>query len=105
PLAAAKAQAQLALHQLSERRAEAGAVQALRVISHQIDHLARLVGDVLDVNQLESGLLELQPSDFDLTALLEEAVARLQPAPGEHPIRLEAPKPLPMLADRDRIDQ
>src|SRR5947208_2501565 len=49
PLAAAKAQAQLALHQLSERRAEAGAAQALRVISHQIDHLARLVGDVLDV--------------------------------------------------------
>ena len=53
-------------------------------------HLAGLVGDLLDVNQLESGLLELQPSDFDLTALLEEAVARLQPASGQHPIRLEA---------------
>src|SRR5205823_6204495 len=49
PLAAAKAQAQLALHQLGQQRAEAGTAQALRVIAQQIDRLARLVGDLLDV--------------------------------------------------------
>ena len=46
PLAAAKAQAQLALHQLGERRDETGASRALRMISQQIDRLTRLVGDL-----------------------------------------------------------
>src|SRR5436309_13137146 len=54
PLAAAKAQAQLALHQLDEDRGEQTTVQALRLISRQIDRLVRLVGDLLDVNRLET---------------------------------------------------
>src|SRR5436190_5780904 len=48
PLAAAKAQAQLALHQLGERRADAATSRALRLISQQIDRLNRLVGDLLE---------------------------------------------------------
>src|ERR1700716_1923404 len=50
PLAAAKAQTQLALHQLGERRSEGGTAHALRVISQQIDRLGRLVNGLLDVN-------------------------------------------------------
>src|SRR5438270_5735960 len=63
PLAAAKAQTQLALHQLGERRNDSPAAQALGVISHQIDRLARLVGDLLDANRLEAGSFDLQPSE------------------------------------------
>jgi signal transduction histidine kinase len=105
PLAAAKAQTQLALHQLGERRSEAGTAQALRVISHQIDRLARLVGDLLDANRLESGSFELQPSEFEVAKLLEEARARTEPADGRHPIQVNVPENLSMVADRDRIDQ
>ncbi len=105
PLAAAKAQAQLALHQLGEQQAEAGAARALRVISRQIDRLARLVGDLLDMNRLESGRFELNPSEFDLVGLIEEARGRMQPAGDQHPIRVRAPDQLHVFADRDRIDQ
>src|SRR4051794_27602873 len=69
PLAAAKAQAQLALHQLGERRDEGDTARALRVISQQIDRLNRLVGDLLEASRLDSGKFDLEVSDFDLAAL------------------------------------
>jgi signal transduction histidine kinase len=105
PLAAAKAQAQLALHQLGEKRTDAGTARALRLISQQIDRLNRLVGDLLEASRLESGKLELQPVEFDLTALLEEMRHRMQPLGDRHPIQIQAPDTLPLVADRDRIEQ
>src|SRR6266850_2393863 len=57
PLAAAKAQAQLALHQLGERSADAGTARALRLISQQIDRLNRLVGDRDRIEQVLANLL------------------------------------------------
>ena len=105
PLAAAKAQAQLALHQLDDSRGEENTARALRLISRQIDRLARLVGDLLDVNRLESGQLDLAPADFDLVTLLEEVRSRMQPLADRHPIHVVAPERLVIFADRDRIDQ
>lgn len=105
PLAAAKAQAQLALHQLSERPAEAPTAQALRVISRQIDRLSRLVGDLLDANRLESGQLELEETEFDLSKVLEEVRARMDPLDGRHTIRVTAPEGLRLRGDRLRIEQ
>ena len=105
PLAAAKAQAQLALHQLGEAHEENGAARALRVISRQIDRLARLVGDLLDVNRLESGQLQLNFAEFDLPGLIEELRNRMQPAGDKHRIVVRAPEHLSIFADRDRIEQ
>ena len=105
PLAAAKAQAQLALHQLDDDRDEESTARALRVISRQIDRLVRLVGDLLDVNRLEAGQLDLTPGEFDLTALLEEVRTRMQPLADHHRIQVRAPDRLLVFADRDRIDQ
>jgi len=105
PLAAAKAQAQLALHQIDEDRGEQTTVQALRLISRQIDRLVRLVGDLLDVNRLETGQLELSPAEFDIVALLEEVRTRLQLVAEGHQIRVRAPERLLVFGDRDRIDQ
>jgi signal transduction histidine kinase len=105
PLAAAKAQTQLALHQLADRQPESGAANALRVISHQIDRLARFVGDLLDLNRLESGGFDLRKSEFDFAALVEEVRKRMEPLDGRHPIRLHVPAPLALVADRDRVEQ
>jgi signal transduction histidine kinase len=105
PLAAAKAQAQLALHQLGEEEAEAGTGRALRLISRQIDRLARLVGDLLDINRLETGQFELNPSEFDLVGLVDEVRARMEAPGNRHPIRVRGPERLQIIADRDRVDQ
>jgi len=54
---------------------------------------------------LETGMVELQPSEFDLSALLEETRGRMQPLGDRHPIRVDAPEHLPLIADRERIEQ
>jgi signal transduction histidine kinase len=105
PLAAAKAQAQLALHQLGERREEVSTANALRVISHQIDRLTRLVNDLLDVDRLESGAFELQTSQFEVAPLLEETRKRIEVPGGRHRMQIRAPERLFLVADRDRIEQ
>ena len=105
PLAAAKAQAQLALHQLGDRRTDATTARSLRLISQQIDRLNRLVGDLLEASRLEAGSVELQTSQFDLSALLEEMRNRMQPLGDRHPIRINAPEKLSLIADKDRIEQ
>jgi signal transduction histidine kinase len=106
PLAAAKAQTQLALHQLSEGQGEANTSRALRVISRQIDRLVRLVADLLDVNRLDTSQLELNPTEFDFSVLLEEVRARMQTlGEAKHPIRVAAPDGIRFFGDRDRIDQ
>jgi signal transduction histidine kinase len=106
PLAAAKAQTQLALHQLSEGQGEPNTSRALRVISRQIDRLVRLVGDLLDVNRLDTSQLELNPTEFDFSALLEEVRARMQTlGEAKHQIRVAAPDGIHFFGDRDRIDQ
>jgi signal transduction histidine kinase len=105
PLAAAKAQAQLALHQLGERHEEGGTARALRMISQQIDRLNRLVADLLEASRLDSGKFELEVSEFDLVRLIEETSHRMQALGDRHPIKVRAPGPLIMAADRSRIDQ
>src|SRR3954470_1561486 len=106
PLAAAKAQTQLALHQLSEGHGEPNAARSLRVISRQIDRLVRLVGDLLDVNRLDSSQLEMNPTEFDLSALLEEVRTRMSSLDEDkHPIRIVADEAVYFFGDRDRMDQ
>jgi signal transduction histidine kinase len=105
PLAAAKAQVELAAHQLRQRSAHNRAARALEIVTQQIDHLKRIVGDLLDVDRLEAGLLELHSFWFDLSQLLEETRARMQPLSERHPIRVRAPAHLAVAADRDRIEQ
>src|SRR5207237_10639834 len=105
-LSAAKAQTQIALHQLTAARGEPNAAPSLRVISRQIDRLVRMVVDLLDVNHLDTSQLELNSTEFDLSALIEEVRASMQSLDEEkHPIRIVADEAVYFFGDRDRIDQ
>jgi signal transduction histidine kinase len=105
PLAAAKAQAQLALHQLAQSGCEQPSASALQLISRQIDKVARLVSDLLDVNRLEAGVLQLTRGEVDLGVLVREVVARLHVLAPAAPISIAAPEHLSIVGDRDRLEQ
>lgn len=49
----------------------------LEVIIQESDRLSELVSDLLDVSQLQAGALAYDPSVFDMTALVEKVVSRL----------------------------
>lgn len=104
PLTAAKAQAQLAIHQLGGSE-EKGPARALGIIARQIDRVNRLVGQLLEVNRLQEGRLALELASFDLVPILEEARERMQGLSTTHSIVIEAQGPLMLIADRDRVDQ
>ena len=58
-------------------RAPAGGEQASgakAVIARQVDHLARLVDDLLDVTRISRGKIQLQRSRFDLVEVVERTV-------------------------------
>jgi diguanylate cyclase (GGDEF)-like protein len=58
--------------------AELPALQA--VIQRQVKHIARLIGDLLDVSRVSTGKLRLELEDVDLTSVIDDAVQACRPA-------------------------
>ena len=105
PLAAAKAQAQLALHQMVESDCDKMSASALRLISRQIDKVVDLVSDLLDASRLEAGVLQINKTEVDLAVLAKDVVARLKILADGHDIAVDVPERAVVLADRDRLEQ
>ncbi len=104
PLAAAKAQAQLALRRLKDDP-EAPPAKSLRTITGQIDRMAKLVEDLLDVSRVQIGRLSLEIARYELSALVREAAERVQALSERHTIELVLPDTVEVDGDRSRVDQ
>jgi PAS domain S-box-containing protein len=104
PLAAAKAQAQLALRRLKEEP-DSPPAKSLRTITGQIDRMAKLVEDLLDVSRVQIGRLSLEIARYDLVPLVHEAAERVQALSEQHHIALHLPDKVELEGDRSRVDQ
>jgi len=80
-----------ALETLRRRRAAAGAASEpeLLIIDRQLDHLARLADDLLDVARITRGLVELRREHLELSAIVAMAVEAVEPALRTQRQRLE----------------
>jgi PAS domain S-box-containing protein len=82
--------------------------KAAETIGNQVALLERLTNDLMDVSRLQHRKLELELSDFDVRALLEdEAAGQRLPATAKD-VRIETllpPQPLRMVADPSRLRQ
>lgn len=80
----------------------------IKIASRNIDRLANLVNDVLDLSKIEAGKLEIKPSELALGALMENVTALFQSQALERgtQFELEIAQNLPSVyADSDRIEQ
>src|SRR5262249_41293457 len=61
------------------------------IISRQLQHLTKLVGDLLDVARLTSGKIVLQPGPVDLLTVVERCLATIRGAGrgDDHEIRVD----------------
>ena len=51
---------------------------AIATISRSGDHLMHLIDEILDLSKIDAGRMEIEPVDFDLSALIREIVALFQ---------------------------
>lgn len=82
--------------------------QARSMIERQLDHLVRLVDDLLDVSRITRNKLELRQEPMDLSAALKGALEASRPlidAMGHELIVSLPPEPMPLQADMVRLTQ
>jgi diguanylate cyclase (GGDEF)-like protein len=90
-------------------RVEPDALPRLRaVIERQVQHVTRLIGDLLDLSRIDAGKLRLQRGLVDLGVLVEESLEACRPAMEVRRQRLELrmlPGPMPLQGDPLRLVQ
>ena len=80
--------------------------QFLRIIDSQADHLQDLIGALLDVAQIDAGVLSVSPEPSDLAVLVDRAVDTFQSGGGRRNVQTDLSPDLPwVLAGRRRIEQ
>ncbi len=82
--------------------------RAKEILARQVDHLATLVDELLDVTRISSGRIELHPADLDLAALVRGAVEDRRASIEERglELRVDVPaEPVPVTGDPTRLSQ
>jgi PAS domain S-box-containing protein len=94
------------LQLLEPHDAEEEALHAM--MERQLKHMVRLIDDLMDVNRINRGKLQLHKGPLDLSAALHAAVEACQPAVDreQHRLELQLPKePMPVFGDGVRLTQ
>jgi len=78
------------------------------IIRRQVQHLVRMVDDLLDVSRITRGKVELRREPVDLVEVVRHAVeaSRATIEAKSHALRVSLPdEPLPLVADATRLEQ
>jgi len=78
------------------------------IIGRQVDHLTRLVDDLLDVSRIVHGKIQLQESIFDIATVINQAVEGSRPLieTKQHELSVHIPEePIWVKGDLVRLDQ
>ena len=98
-----------ALQIMRIHEAEPGRVARSReIVERQIEHMTRLIDDLLDVSRITRGKIELREQPLLLSAVVEQAIESARPLIEErgHRIALDLPsEPVRFLADPARLAQ
>lgn len=81
----------------------------LTIMNDQTERMMKLINDLLDLARIEAGQLEIRPVIFNLSELVRQAVARLEPELVKKQVTVELlaeeAQDIHVFADPDRIEQ
>jgi signal transduction histidine kinase len=77
------------------------------IIERQVDHMSRLIDDLMDVSRMARGVVAIHAEPCDLAAITQQAIDDWQPAIEAAGLRLDVDlrAPLPVHGDRVRLVQ
>ena len=79
----------------------------LQIVQRNVAVLTRLVSEILDFRKVQNGKMKLHLSDFDLIECMQQWIGLFTVSAQKKNIslQLEAPKTIPMRADRDKLER
>lgn len=104
PVTSIKAYAQI-LERRFTKESNPQAAELVAKMDMQIDRLARLVDDLLDVTKIDAGKLQLHNEWFEVGGLVVEIVEQMQMTTTRHQVHVNATSSVKLFADRDRVGQ
>ncbi|GHO55976.1 sensor histidine kinase [Ktedonobacter robiniae] len=104
PLTVVKLQTQL-VHKRLEKHSQHEAATALSRVETPIKQLERLIGELLDVSQMQTGRLKYIRERVDLDELLREIAGTMQHMSPSHTIVVRGTVQTSVTGDRDRLRQ
>jgi PAS domain S-box-containing protein len=93
------------LQRQADRRGESDLATRLGRMDRQLDKLTGLINDLLDVARIQGGRIEYTDESVDLNAVVQEAVADVQPTAAKHGITVEGIIAGRVWGDRERLGQ
>ncbi len=87
---------------------DADALEFCEMMQRQVDHMVRLVDDLMEVSRITRGMIELRPDQTDLGTILRGAVEQSGPVIESfgHELIISLPEdPLPIFGDVIRLGQ
>ena len=93
---------------LQRRLTQQGDEKTLHYLSRmdsQLDKLAKIINDLLDISKMQAGQLSFHKEPFDLDSLIQETVEDVQAASLSHHLLIEGKTGVQFLGDKDRLEQ
>lgn len=106
PLASVRAYVEMLVD--GEAEDEASRNEFYRIIQGETERLTRLVDNMLNISRIESGIVHVDRDHVDMGAVVEQALATIEPHAREKDITLHrtiAPVDLHVTGDRDMLSQ
>ncbi len=102
PLTSLKAYAEVLLARFVQANDE-DAVQLLSKMERQIDKLILLVGELLDITQIDAGQLRIRREQVDLVAIVHESIETLGRVTPTKTMVIDGPEKCQVYADPERL--
>jgi signal transduction histidine kinase len=83
-------------------------VEGLRRVDSNAQHLAAMINEILDLTRIEAGRMPLRLSKFDLSALVAEVMAEMEPIIARSDLAVTSqvsPERLSIRSDRQKVKQ
>lgn len=104
PLTVMKLVVQSLSYECKQYDAPSNILRKINIVDNDINRLAKLINEILDISKLESGVLQLDFKQFSLASLIEETILELRTT-GKQKISYARHTKILIQADRDRLKQ